>query len=573
MTKKKKSSIDRRSFLKNSIIGCGIAVSNPAKIFFAGLFSQYMKKAYSQSQFSYNGSGSGEISINSAISNDFRLINLMITGGAARWMWDLPLKPESTSPFYTNGYVGTTLNSLHNPVYNTVTDSRFNGIQMPALWGGNIPRPGSGSTAMANLAKHMLMIRGVNFLLDSHDLCKVLQLAPENSHSITGLVADNATTGVPAISMRDEIAYASAKGISNIPLNRLSAPNPLSKALEPFTGSSNLTEISNQQVGDAIDNLINLMSSTAGARHEYLPTTTLEKNNAKALMKKSFGDLQQAYNDIHNKYEDLFSRSISDSNFQLEGLEDQVLAGSASEAKYAIEPNTRYVGTNLNNIFTSSTSCPDLVAGLAVAEYMVLNDLSSSVNISAGGFSGLEFDALQNMTDNTVNAVTKGMHFDHHQSGAVFSLLFHTKYFRGLSACLYELTQKLKSKTLKNGKKMFDHTVISVCSDFNRSPRNDKSGSDHGWRGSNYTIISGMNTQCEMVGNITRTLGGSYAGTWGKAAPIVENNNTELIIGNACSTVAEMLEVTSPSPNSHSVVTKNPVTGQLTLALPRGKNV
>lgn len=559
MKKKKSASLDRRSFLKNSLTGGGLILSNPAKLFFSALFTTYMQRAMGQT--------------NPTASNDFRLLNIMLLGGAARWMWDLPLKPNATNTYVNNPFVGTVLDNNNDPIYNTVTHSKFNGIRMPSMWSGNIPTVGNGSTAMANLADNMLMMRGVSFLLDSHDLCKTMQLAPENGHSLTGLVADNATTGVPAISVRDKIVYSSAKGISNVHLSRFSAPNPLSKALEPFTGSSNLKEISNQQVGDAIDNLINLMAQSAGVKHEYLPVTTLEKNNAKALMKRTFGDLQQAYDALHAKYEDLASRSISDSSYFLAGLENKVLAGSTTDERYGVVAGFDYDGSNLNNVFTSSTHTRDLTTGMAVSEFMLLNNLTSSINMSADGLHNIQFDSLYDVGAGTSSPSNRAVGFDLHQSGSIFTMLHHTKYFRALSACLYEMIGKLKSVTLANGKNMFDHTVISVCSDFNRSPRNDQSGSDHGWQGSNNTFFSGMIQQCEMVGNITHHTSSTHSGTWGKAAPIAENNNTELIVGNACSTVAAMLEIDSPSPNSHSVVSKDPVTGNVNVVLPRGVNV
>jgi hypothetical protein len=559
MKKEQKNLMDRRQFIQNTLMGTGLGLSSPMQVFLMSLFSGMMNKAYAQS---------------AGINSDMNFINFSIPGGPPRWMFDLPLRPNGTSdPLVANSMVGSKFDANLNMVYTNVTHSNFNGIQMPYMWGGSIPTV-SGSTLMANLAPNLLMIRGMSMQIDSHEVDLKKQVLVTPDYSLTGLAADAASTPLPAISyVNRDSNFVSKKGMSSV---NTFGTSPILDVLSPFNNSSSLTEISNAQVDTAINNLLNLMKTKAADKHQYLPSSFTDRQNAKALMKTAFGDLQAEYTTLRNKYKTLIQRSISESALFLAEVEGLNVPGSSTQDKFKFQmsgTNYRYTGPNLNACFNSTTTIDYLAESMAVTEYMITKRYSTSICCDIGAMKDILIDTAAKFdgSGNSSNFVTS-LHTDAHDIGAVLTLIGYTKFYRAVAACMYELIQKLKAVTASDGKNLFQKSVIALNAEFNRCGKTDASGSDHGWWGTNYSIFSGMITQCEVVGNVTAETG-YYAGTWGKASPVSYNNSRELLISNVGSTVATMLNQPSPTPNDISLVGKNQSTGVVTISVPRGINV
>lgn len=560
---KRRKRAERRKFLKQSVAGAsGIAFANPVKILMASIFSQFV-------------SGKAEAAVT---DSDFNFVNFCLQGGAPRWAYDLPLQPNASDPIIANPTVGTTMDSNFNLIYQSATNSQSNGIRMPLVWTTSMPRPDGSSVPMANLLPNLLMIRGMDYAIDSHLIGPRRNVRPTSgAPSLTGLVADAASTPIPGTGYSsqsnnyDSQYFSSAKGLAEQITN---GSDPLSQALSPFNNSSSLTEVSNAAVDTAIDNLLNLMATDSANKHQYLPTNYSTRAKAKQLMKTSFGNLQTAFTALRDKYKYLVTQSFTNSSYFLAGVENVVVPGSTTLKRVGIGDSTLlYSGSNFQNTFTTNTFIDALAEGMAVTEWMLKNRIGSSINILTSGFRAMNMDSIYNTSSGaTTSNSNYGTDLDMHYVGSVTGLIMMTKFARAWSACLYELITQLKTVTLANGKNLFQQTVIQVSSDFGRQARLDMVGSDHAPNSSCVSLYSGMITSCEVIGNISANGNGSnYPGTWGKASPVVGNQNRPLQLGNQISTVAMLLGIPSPTDNDSSLITKN-TAGNAVPSLPRGTN-
>jgi hypothetical protein len=121
--------------------------------------------------------------------------------------------------------------------------------------------------------------------------------------------------------------------------------------------------------------------------------------------------------------------------------------------------------------------------------------------------------------------------------GSITSTMLTTILYRGFLSGLTEQVRALKAKGI------FDKTVLHISSEFNRCPLKDGSGSDHGWFGSNATLISGMIKHMSVVGNVQKaSYSKDYAGTFGVGAPFVmAGENFPLRVNDVALTVTSML--------------------------------
>jgi uncharacterized protein (DUF1501 family) len=138
-------------------------------------------------------------------------------------------------------------------------------------------------------------------------------------------------------------------------------------------------------------------------------------------------------------------------------------------------------------------------------------------------------------------------------------------FYRGLSSCLLELIDVCKATQTPDGKNLFNELLIHLASDFNRMPRANGSGSDHGFNGASTTLISGAIQGLKITGNIAINPGASfpnvasYPGTWGFAAPFQGTfmSGRKVNAGNLASTISTILRIPSPSPNDPSLVVES----------------
>jgi|GEM_PF-2442338 len=588
-----KRDLDRREFLKKSLtgIGSGIMLASPLEIFLGNVLMGMFSRA--------TALAAGD----EASFLDQKLVNVSMANAPSRWFWDLPLRPNGNDLFQYNpgndpksSMLITKLNPGNGPggAIGEYATTPVGNYHLPYLWSGKIATP-NGSTNMANLASNMLMMRGINLMLDSHELDRYKQVVPSGSDSLMGLVADVATTPLPATGLGGGgNFYHSKKGVS---YQDMGGSDPFTTALSPFMNSSGLKTTS-ADVGPMIDRALNVMKMHAGEKHKYLPNSFQDRLNAKKLMSTQFSNLQQTFSSLKSKYENLIARSFGDSSLFLNGVDASAGIGgelSSNAFKLYLDTSSRvayYTGSDISSITGTksnvSTSIANLSSGMAVAEFMLLGpsgapqSFSSSINIVLGGaITNLIIDHAVSVATSTIsekdyNNVRQTTNVDAHETGAYMQMILFSRYFRALSSCLYELISQLKARGIQGGGTLFDRTAIAVNSEFNRSARNGGDGADHGWAGTCYTLFSGMIPQTMVVGHINHTglsFGSNYQSTWGYGAPMSEFLGQTGLIGNAASTVATLMDIPTPMPNNPSYVTKDPSTGKVHSAVAEPKNV
>lgn len=561
---KKKFELDRRSLLKNILVGTGIVSSTPFEMFLTNMMVNFLQ------------AGTAHAAGVDPAFQDIKFISLILGGGLPRYHWDLPINPNGDDKIVSNPMVVNRFLNSSGKITAEHATTLINGYHMPYTWAANIPTTGGGFVPMSSLAQHMLTMRGIDTQLDSHPLGRYKQLAPVvGGISLSGIVADHATTPIPASGRSGGgMYYRSEKGV---PYVEVSGADPLTSVLSPFSVSDKMITMNNGSVEAAIEGALKRMESLSMDKSKFLPSTFATRFNAKKLMMRSFGNLKERFDTLKQKYKGLIGRAFAASgNLSLVGIDDMQIPGQVpgegtiANSRYRVTETDYFTGSDIRTLTDIETYIDNLADSMAIAEFMITQGLSSSVNVECGPIKLARYES----TFNPATAVTRknfqaDSNTDAHFTGAHMGLLIYSRYYRAISACLYELIGQLKSVQVGNGFNLFDRTVMTVTSEFNRNPRTNGSGSEHGPKGSNYTVFSGMVEELMVVGNIKTNE--NNVGTWGVAGNIDELGKRPALIGNAASTVAMMLEVKSPTPNDQSFVHKE--NGKVKFSLKTLKNV
>lgn len=509
----------RRTFIQNLVAGAGIASSSSLSIFLGNVASSLLNQAEALAAGDEQGAFS-----------DKKFISLIMAGGIPRYYWDLPLTPNGNDKFVANPMVITKFNSGSSlsASYATV---KIGDYYFPHLWSGKIPTANGNTVAMSSLLNNFLSIRGIDLQIDSHELDLQRQLAPVlGGVSLNGLLADRSDMPIPAVGKNGNIGnyYKSKLGVA---YSEMSGTNPLDDAIKNFKKNDGMLSLKTSEIEGAVDDLLRSMASTSGELNRYLPYTYQARLNAKKIMMRQFDNLSGVYTELKGKYEALISRCFdhNDSALWVSGLDDIDIKCNTGEL-FRREQSTSYSGS-LQELTFHATTIGSLAASMAVTEFMITQNLTSSANCVLGGIGGIPHG-------------NPNFPIDAHETGAYTALLLYSRYYKAIAACLYELRSKLGST--------FNKTVIGVTTEFNRRPRSSGNGSDHGWEGSSYTIMSGMLNGTNIIGNIKSDSNANYAGTWGLAAPYLNGQVTR--IGNVASTIAQLLDISSPTPDDDSLL-------------------
>lgn len=558
-SEKKKNELDRRAFLKKMLTGAGVVTAFPGEIFLSNMIMQFIQKGYAQAAGLEDG------------LSDMKLVNLSISGGISRWYWDGILTPNGSSDIFDpNPMVISKFKKSGNDIIGEYATTRIGDYYLPWTWAANIPTSGGGSVPMSMLAQNMLSLRGINTLIDSHGINRQRHIATTpGGTSITGLLADKSKSPIPAIHRNlSSNFYGSEKGNAVIDVDGV---NPFTTALSPFLPTNGITGLKSDQIENAIDLALAKMSNLSAEKHKFLPSSYQARNNAKVLMKKQFGNLQQNFNSLRDKYLALMRRSCSrESALALSGVDDLIIEGSQS-SPYLISGSDYFNGSNLNDIIKETSYISGLAESLAVAEFMIKENLSSAFSL---GIAGL-MDTRCTSSISAVTGLTSGDRnflyaVDAHYLGSHAALVVYSRYYRALSAALYEFIQQLKSVSTPKGN-LFNQTAITITSEFNRTPLLSGAGADHGWQGANYTVFSGMVDKLTVLGNVKSMDSTRYGGTWGMAGSVSELGGREAILGNCLTTVSEMVEVQTPMPNDRGFVAKK--NGKIVPVISSCKNI
>ncbi len=550
MSKKTKTSNSRRSFLRNSALATAAISLSPIDILTNNLVNGIIEKTIADEK---------------NIDLGKYYVHLALAGGPPRWMFDLPLIPNGlknssnqNGDEFGKGPMLVTQMSDYQSLSADYNLFQFMGYYFPHLWSTTVPTSDGGSKPMTELLRHMIMFRGLNLGADGHGMNRVKHVSPTPSGiSLNGLAADEVGTPIPSIYMNSSLGYKSRSGVSAA---NVSSSNPLSTMLSPFKLDSGQS-FNNEQIEGFVDRALNLLQRRAAQVDAKNKNMFNDRYSAKRLFKKEFGNLNETFSSLRAKYENLIKRSMSEHN--LVGVDMQPLISDGS-FKFRVQSNLdngqimiqegvdirdhividgRTRGMLNAESSQGNTTIGNLASSLALAEFSILNNISNSVTLGSIG----HLSNLQLATRDFGLRTGRISNNDAHASGYISTMFYFSKYYKALSACLLEFTDVLKNNTIGN-KSYFEKSVIHIGGEFNRIARANGSGADHGWQGSNTSVITGMADRPHIIGNIKKSHGSR--GGWGLAGEM--NDGRDLIIGNVASSISVLLDKESPTPNDKS---------------------
>lgn len=460
-----------------------------------------------------------------------RLLHILHEGAPPRWTFDLFLNPYDPT-IVANGNVGTVYgggSTASGVVYKTVSKK---GINVPHLWQFNVPSASGGVRPMDELLNNMLLVRGINVGNPDHGAAQQLQFLPLGaSQSTSALSADH--SDVPFASVNGSVtqfAFKSLNSKSAVTIPR--SGNMLSSLLSPFIRKDlGGFSLKRKEMGAALDASISILNTAADSRHPSAASISNANSAAQELLSQGFGDLNSIWTNLVAKYNLLISGAVNPSQ-KLPGINDRIIPGAATK-NYSLGSETNLVtDPDLRTMVTSSMNIGHMATHFAMAEYILLNDLSYSVSIGPQGINNL-----------MANGVKQSHGADEHTTGNMVSLILNSYMNLAYAACLLELISQLKAKSI------FNETVIVMNGEFGRNARNDGTGSDHGFVGSSSAIYSGAISGPIVLGNIyqsrKQSANGIDTGTWGYGAPVAELGKP-IDLGHWMSTLATLLRVPSP---------------------------
>ncbi|MEK6774864.1 MAG: DUF1501 domain-containing protein [Bdellovibrionota bacterium] len=513
-------------------------LSNPLRVLVAGIVDGLIMK--SQAMAAVN-----------ATLPPRNYVFIGFAGGPMRVHFDCPLTPYTNQAVVANSGVVTRWTSASSAAYTSTAFTRGgNTVNMPHLWNCSLPTAAGGSVPMANLLDNMLMIRGINNGSDGHALNYFKTTRPVNqSSSIDGAVADRSNMAIPSASLLrgNSGAFKSKSGVA--PSMMPAGANPLQGILSAFDQSKDGLNSGFQSRQLAMDSAFQqamqslgnyAKSGIPGTENLYTMRTTVEK-----VVRAGIGDLASAYNSIYQKYVGLM-RAVATS--PIPGITDTAISlGSFSQNGFRVGGATTYVGSGFDprTMVNSNTNISLLAENFAVAEYLLVNGYTNSINMGSSSIFKLNF----------ANNYNEWI-LDEHSGGGNLSMIANAFMWRVVATFINEFANVLKSKNL------WKETVIHLGGDFGRNPNKSGVGSEHGWMANSVSLISGAVTKPYVIGN-THWNGSPYAdrnvytGTWGAAAPtMVDGQAQELTLGHVASTICGLLRVESPTPNNNPLFTE-----------------
>ena len=501
-------------------------LNNPMTIFFDHLMNGFVNRAMAETTG----------------INPRRYIYIQQPGAPPRWTFDLFLTPYEKKNFVSNPMVATKYIASGGR-YTDSTYSTFNykGINLPHMWQFSVPKAGGTMRPMTDLIDSLFAIQGINTGNAGHPGSQTLHMKPSGAiRTITALPSDYSSNPMSAINLStSSYQFNSLNGKSSVTVSS-AGRNMLETLLNPFIGkapSNFLQKFS--RLESSINTSIEALDQLATQQHPLAKALNDDRSGAENLIRTGFPGLGDTWNQLLGKYQDLIRRAIDPAQ-RLEGINELPIGITGTRNKeYDLADNANTVTTaDLRNLIVDSTVINLMAEHFAVAEYVILNDLSRSVSLFIGNFINLSSDG---------NTKPNGV-FDEHNTGRMVSLYLNSMFNRAFAACLLEFIDQLKSADI------FSETVIDVAAEFNRSPRKNGTGSDHGWQGASTVLYSGAYSGPLIIGNLRADPGGTYQGTWGYGAAIPELNNHQLKPSHMAATIASLLRTPSPVTSATSLV-------------------
>ncbi|MGH1468345.1 MAG: DUF1501 domain-containing protein [Bdellovibrionales bacterium] len=518
----------RRDILK--LLGAGAAVaSSPMELFLDQLVPSLIERASATET--------------EALANKYILVQQF--GAPPRWMYDLFLSPYGNNPManiMANGSVASELTGGARYTGAAYKTHKVKGINAPVIWKSNVADGSGAPRPISDLMDNMLVLQGIDALNPGHAPAAALMNRPLTQYSIDGILADQAGLPFGGIGLGStSLDFKSPKG-KNAKL--YSGGQDMAALLpEAFAaGVGNLHKEYSKEIDGAVEKL---NRGIAGVKLGS-GSLSLDQAGARKLMEGEVAKIAAAYPVLLAKYEKIISETVKMSQ-GLEGLSDKPVGKTGDrtgDLNYRESSGDRIVTDADMRDTIKTANIPNLAKEFAVAEYVITNNLTSSVSIGVG--------SLRVNFNGAARTVTK----DQHRTGVLNSVFYTTLFYRINSACILGLIEGLKTTAYK-GSNMFDHTVIRQSNEFGRYPRTDGTGSDHSPWSSNCMLLSGMIKGPIIAGQILKDGAsiGRRPGSWGAAGNL--KHGPTATTGHVISSIATMLGVETPSVNNPSLVVKN----------------
>lgn len=470
---------------------------------------------------------------------EYRYVNFLLSGGPPRWYFDQVLNPSGKTGDFKAGGFGTELRKSKNspgwaPVYKAYK-MKFGKqtVYMPPVW--RLKSAGTGKS-FSSLLDNTLMVRGLNMEINSHIVNRQRTVRPvSSSPSITGLVADRSYLpggGYGFTSATTTSVFSSPKNQSVIRLNK---NNPIPTLIAPF--QSKLVGGNDFSMQQSLD-LISAYAEERGlasAGLENIQESTLE------MFTRDLNKFKDRWSGLVSKYEKIVSAELKAKFPNVTSQANQIKP--IEHPYFKLDTNKTPAG----NMQSAINGCDvnRVAETFAFVEFALTENLSASLSVDLSGSTMLK-------------AAGRTVTNDQHRIGAINSIIFTSLYYRSILGCTIELKDALETAGI------FDKTVLHFASEFSRTPKKDGSGSDHGFKGSSTTIISGMIKEPALIGNIRKQSKDGdtvkkYPGTWGEAAPTIKEGSKkrDIVNDDILNTLSEMLQIREVAVKGISLVKNN----------------
>lgn len=553
-------------------------------------------------------------------------ILLHLHGAPPRWYWDQPLKLSATDPFVANPMTYNRIMSFDAITRRPTLahDFREQGVGetflLPHLWSQTIRLSEGTSVPMSRLLENWLTVRTGGTGVDGHLVNTMMNLGGSGGGTtITGLIADSTRLPIPAIQMDPlrAVPFRSKGGLSPFAINAFdldpSQPNAAQTLLAGFdhtVGQVRSPVRNNPPVWNAVTAALRAFQDAEGAARPALRGLLSNHSKREAMISSRAYDFSGQFVSLKTKYQTLIDLNLRGRD--LDGITSQAIPGLPpgpftvdGTRTVPMEPtfNHRritnyYVGVGSDDLrsILDTLVFPTLANEFAIAELAVRNGLGASIVISPASFFNLtlpraipetavkvdpdspagqtRFIYSTDPADAPVDKPNFVGFIDAHDSGSLLSTLIFSVYFRALSACLHSLIEALKNT---NGTDLFKDTLIHISCEFNRSPRNNLTGGDHGFYGATQSFLSGRIEGSRFVGDIrvaarAASIPSIYPGTWGEGAVHAQLGGQRIGPGNILSSIASLFGVESPTTNSAAIFGLS-AAGKIITSLPRGRTV
>lgn len=494
--------------------------------------------------------------------SDFKYVNFTTPGGIPRWCFDLPILPNGNDPFIANQQVITSMKmGSDGNAIGEYAHTKMGDFYLPLLWSYSIPLKNGGTAKLNELASSALFIRGIDQGLDGHEFNLLRQNSPvPGGMTYSGLFADTGETPIPAASSGVSFEHRSAKSKANIPFAYRDDLKVLSTSFNSFKTTNPKSFNRRDMAQRTIEAAVKSIQKTQGFSSPYMSAVKANHANAMELLTSDFSTIDADYSTIYEKYQDLILAALK---MSLPGVTTSPIYAKAGDTRFNIfvpEFNPGIQATaktgDIRIGFQNIQPNPAFAHAFALAEYLITKNLSSSVVASLGfwtNFDILNYNSFNSATqkfDRFESASNyKSLGTDVHSTGTFPALIMFARHFHSYATCLHEFMTVLKDKNI------YDQTLIHTTSDFNRIPRTNGSGSDHGFNGCSTSVFTGRIKQTMVVGNILQN--GTTRGTWGEAANNTSLGERKINLGNVASTICSIFDLPTPAKNDASLVTLN----------------